>query len=312
MPDNQRRDCARSPGSYASLSVTLSIGITSRSTRPPVPSAPDRRLTAFVCWAHMAIQQMDNVAIVVEDLDAAVAFFTELGMELEGKGLIEGPWADRTVGLDGVRSEIAMMRAPDGHGKLELTRYHAPRRSMPWRRACRPTRWACIASCSLSMTSMTPLPACAPTAPNSSARWHGTRTSSCCATSVARGHHRRPSRADRLTRPCRGDSAHDLTWTTFRPCATPRGADLGLSLKGLILGRRMAGGRVRAHREGTPVQAVHSTSYPRTSTTPLTASTAGPLPRAKPFQGPTGQRSRWQRVLPESCVVNAREMSVCV
>ena len=74
----------------------------------------------------MAIQRMDNVAVVVDDLDAAVAFFTELGMELEGKGQIEGLFADRTVGLNGVRSEIAMMRTPDGHGKLELTRYHAP------------------------------------------------------------------------------------------------------------------------------------------------------------------------------------------
>ena len=76
--------------------------------------------------SDMAIQRMDNVAIVVDDLDAAVAFFTELGMELEGKGQIEGLVADRTVGLDGVRSEIAMMRTPDGHGRLELTRYHAP------------------------------------------------------------------------------------------------------------------------------------------------------------------------------------------
>jgi catechol 2,3-dioxygenase-like lactoylglutathione lyase family enzyme len=74
----------------------------------------------------MTIQRMDNVAIVVEDLDAAVAFFTALGMELEGKAQIEGLFADRTVGLDGVRSEIAMMRTPDGHGKLELTKYHAP------------------------------------------------------------------------------------------------------------------------------------------------------------------------------------------
>jgi catechol 2,3-dioxygenase-like lactoylglutathione lyase family enzyme len=74
----------------------------------------------------MAIQRMDNVAIVVDDLDAAVAFFTELGMELEGKGQIEGIFADQTVGLDGVRSEIAMMRTPDGHGRLELTKYHAP------------------------------------------------------------------------------------------------------------------------------------------------------------------------------------------
>ena len=74
----------------------------------------------------MAVQRMDNVGIVVDDLDAAVAFFTELGMELEGKAQIEGPWADRTVGLDGVRSEIAMLRAPDGHGRLELARYHTP------------------------------------------------------------------------------------------------------------------------------------------------------------------------------------------
>ncbi|MCO5985192.1 VOC family protein [Actinoallomurus spadix] len=69
---------------------------------------------------------MDNVAIVVDDLDAAVAFFTELGMELENKAQIEGIWADQTVGLDGIRSEIAMMRIPDGHGKVELTKYHAP------------------------------------------------------------------------------------------------------------------------------------------------------------------------------------------
>jgi len=74
----------------------------------------------------MTVQRMDNVAIVVDDLDAAVAFFAELGLELEGKGQIEGLVADRTVGLDGVRSEIAMMRTPDGHGKLELTRYQAP------------------------------------------------------------------------------------------------------------------------------------------------------------------------------------------
>ncbi len=74
----------------------------------------------------MTIQRIDNVAIVVDDLDAAVAFFTELGMELEGEAQIEGIFADRTVGIDGVRSEIAMMRTPDGHGRLELTRYHTP------------------------------------------------------------------------------------------------------------------------------------------------------------------------------------------
>lgn len=74
----------------------------------------------------MTIQRMDNVGIVVDDLDAAIAFFAELGMELVGKAQIEGAWADRTVGLDGLRSEIAMMRTPDGHSKLELAKYHAP------------------------------------------------------------------------------------------------------------------------------------------------------------------------------------------
>jgi catechol 2,3-dioxygenase-like lactoylglutathione lyase family enzyme len=74
----------------------------------------------------MAIQRMDNVGIVVDDLGTAIGFFAELGMELEGEAQIEGLWADRTVGLDGVRSDIAMMRTPDGHSKLELTRYHSP------------------------------------------------------------------------------------------------------------------------------------------------------------------------------------------
>ncbi|MFD8205804.1 VOC family protein [Streptomyces sp. NPDC059695] len=74
----------------------------------------------------MTLQRMDNVGIVVEDLDAAVAFFTELGMEVEGKAQIEGLFADHAVGLDGVRSDMAMMRTPDGHSKLELAQYHAP------------------------------------------------------------------------------------------------------------------------------------------------------------------------------------------
>ncbi|MEU3526441.1 VOC family protein [Streptomyces sp. NPDC038707] len=74
----------------------------------------------------MALQRMDNVGIVVEDLDAAVAFFAELGMEVEGKAHIEGLFADQAVGLDGVRSDIAMMRTPDGHGRLELAQYRTP------------------------------------------------------------------------------------------------------------------------------------------------------------------------------------------
>jgi catechol 2,3-dioxygenase-like lactoylglutathione lyase family enzyme len=74
----------------------------------------------------MTLQRMDNVGIVVEDLDAAIAFFTELGMEREGEAQIEGLWADRAVGLDGVRRDLAMMRTPDGHSKLELMKYHTP------------------------------------------------------------------------------------------------------------------------------------------------------------------------------------------
>ena len=69
---------------------------------------------------------MDNVLIVVEDLEAAMAFFAELGMELEGETQVEGPWADKVVGLTGVRADIAMLRAPDGHGRVELTRFHTP------------------------------------------------------------------------------------------------------------------------------------------------------------------------------------------
>jgi catechol 2,3-dioxygenase-like lactoylglutathione lyase family enzyme len=69
---------------------------------------------------------MDNVGIVVEDLDAAIAFFTELGLALEGRMPIEGEWAGRVTGVRGQRVEIAMMRTPDGHSRLELSRFDAP------------------------------------------------------------------------------------------------------------------------------------------------------------------------------------------
>jgi catechol 2,3-dioxygenase-like lactoylglutathione lyase family enzyme len=74
----------------------------------------------------MTLQRLDNVLIVVEDLEAAKAFFAELGMELEGEAVNEGDWVDRVVGLDGVRSDIAMMRTPDGHGRVELAKFHTP------------------------------------------------------------------------------------------------------------------------------------------------------------------------------------------
>jgi catechol 2,3-dioxygenase-like lactoylglutathione lyase family enzyme len=74
----------------------------------------------------MTLKRMDNVLIVVEDLEAAKAFFVELGMELEGETTVEGPAVDATVGLDGVRADIAMLRTPDGHGCVELSRFHTP------------------------------------------------------------------------------------------------------------------------------------------------------------------------------------------
>ena len=74
----------------------------------------------------MTIKRMDNVLIVVEDLEATKAFFVELGMELDGETQVEGPWADSVVGLDGVRADIAMLRTPDGHGRVELSRFHTP------------------------------------------------------------------------------------------------------------------------------------------------------------------------------------------
>ncbi|MRV72455.1 VOC family protein [Duganella sp. FT92W] len=74
----------------------------------------------------MTVKRMDNVGIVVEDIDAAIAFFTELGLDLEGRAPIEGDWADGVTGLRGMRVEIAMMRTPDGHSRLELSRFLAP------------------------------------------------------------------------------------------------------------------------------------------------------------------------------------------
>jgi catechol 2,3-dioxygenase-like lactoylglutathione lyase family enzyme len=74
----------------------------------------------------MALKRMDNVGIVVEDLDATIEFFRELGLELEGRAMVEGEWAGRVTGLGDQRVEIAMMRTPDGHGRLELSRFLTP------------------------------------------------------------------------------------------------------------------------------------------------------------------------------------------
>jgi catechol 2,3-dioxygenase-like lactoylglutathione lyase family enzyme len=74
----------------------------------------------------MTVQQMEHVGIVVDDLAAATEFFVELGLELQGKGDVEGRWVDRVVGLDGVRVDFAMMQTPDGDGRLELVKFRSP------------------------------------------------------------------------------------------------------------------------------------------------------------------------------------------
>ena len=74
----------------------------------------------------MTIQRMDNVLIVVDDLEAAKSFFIELGLELEGETQVEGPSVDRLIGLEGVRATLALMRTPDGHGRIELDKFHTP------------------------------------------------------------------------------------------------------------------------------------------------------------------------------------------
>ncbi|MDC2960528.1 VOC family protein [Streptomyces gilvifuscus] len=79
----------------------------------------------------MAIQRMDNVLIVVDDMDAVIAFFVELGMELEGRGPLDWPGAERVIGLKDVRQDIAMLRVPNGQGRVELARFHRPKPVTP-------------------------------------------------------------------------------------------------------------------------------------------------------------------------------------
>ena len=106
-------------------------------------SAPPAKLAALACRAQsmvivmrrrqsrptierMTIQRMDHVGVVVDDLADAVAFFVELGLELQGEAPVEGDWVDRIIGLEDVRARIVMLQTPDGHGRLELTKFHTP------------------------------------------------------------------------------------------------------------------------------------------------------------------------------------------
>jgi hypothetical protein len=133
----------------------------------------------------MTIKRLDHVSVVVDDLAAAIAFLSALGMTLEGEMLVEGPWVDRVNGLESVQVDIVMMRTPDGHGRLELTKFRNPNWSRSNRRSHRRTRWASGASCLQSKASTTLSLACAPMAPNSSARWPSTRTCTDSATCEA-------------------------------------------------------------------------------------------------------------------------------
>lgn len=82
--------------------------------------------SGFLTIERMTIQRMDHVGIVVDDLAAATEFFLALGLELRDQAPVGGPWVDRVVGLEGVRAEIAMLQTPDGHGRVELAKFHAP------------------------------------------------------------------------------------------------------------------------------------------------------------------------------------------
>jgi len=125
------------------------------------------------------------VGIVVDDLADATAFFVELGLELQGEWSAEGGWVDRVVGLEGVRTDCAMMATPDGHGRLELIKFRAP--SGPGGDAHAPANTrASATSPSKSTTSTTSSLACEPSARSSSARWSATKTSIGSAMSAAR------------------------------------------------------------------------------------------------------------------------------
>ncbi len=99
----------------------LPLAISSGMPEPPVTVVPCPSYTG-----DMTIKRLDHVSVVVDDLAAAIAFFTELGMSVEGEAAVEGPWVDRVNGIEGVQVDIVMMRTPDGHGRLELTAFRHP------------------------------------------------------------------------------------------------------------------------------------------------------------------------------------------
>jgi catechol 2,3-dioxygenase-like lactoylglutathione lyase family enzyme len=135
--------------------------------------------------SDMTIQRMDNIGVVVDDLEAATAFFVELGMELEGPGADRGAFGGPCRGARRRPSRHCDDADPDGHGRLELTKFHTPTAAALSLKTHQLTRWAYVASCSPSKTLRTSLNACTPTAPNSSARWCNPRTAIGSVTSAA-------------------------------------------------------------------------------------------------------------------------------
>ena len=134
----------------------------------------------------MTIKRLDHVSVVVDDLAAATTFFTALGMTVEGEMPIEGPWVDRVNGIEGVHADIVMMRTTDGHGKLELTKFRNPK-LVEIEPAIGPPNALGLRSVMFTVESVDDTVARlrAPAAPNSSARWPSSRTSTDSATCEA-------------------------------------------------------------------------------------------------------------------------------
>ena len=149
---------------------------------PPAAALGPVRISTL---GDMTIQRMDNVGIIVDDLEVATAFFIELGLEMVGEAPVEGRWLDRVLGLDGVRVDIAMLQTPDGHGRLELAKYHRPRAVHPEPENAPPNtlgiRRIMFAIDDLDDT----LARLSPTERSFSARWSSTRTATGSPTSAA-------------------------------------------------------------------------------------------------------------------------------
>jgi len=155
---------------------------------------------------------MVHVGVVVDDLAAAIVFFTELGLELEGEAQVGGHWVDRVVGLDGVQVDIAMMRTPDGHGRLELTKFRRPKVTTTEGKEAANTLGIRRIMFAVK-ASRTSLLACTPMAPNSLVSWPSTRTAIGSVTSAA-------LRGSSSRWPSRSDETFDLLLIRFATSAT--------------------------------------------------------------------------------------------